>query len=386
MAAVVFSAVVVPVVAGEVERLSDPCPAGSARSPSAQFPSRQYPTLQSAVCGVQDGGLVVVGAGAHKMRATIWGKRVRIHGVGRDLDPSSWPTLHAPLPGWVPPAERALGILTVAVRGSLSVRRLKFVGGDAGIVVHDRAGLANALDVQRARFSRGSRGVLFLSTAGLVVKHTTFAGILHNGVSVYTAGRRCTKKINVENSDFIGIANAAVLIRDCNFISAADGFFHGLALQATEALGGDGLLLINSGPFTLSGLDISGARGFAIAAIGSTAIIQNTVITNTSARPDGHFGDGIVAGALPAPGGPASVEISNTYIYATERAGVSNFGSYAFLQDVTIGAAAINLAGENHLGHSFWFEDGGGNVCFDPLKACQVRSEGLAPPPAIVDP
>ena len=364
----------------EESRVGDPCPAGSATVRIAPVPSRAYPALQAAVCAVRDGGVVFVRSGLSGMRATVWGKRVNLLGAGDDRYPSSWPTLRAPRVDGVVVAERAVGIVTVAARGALSVRRVGFVGGDAGILVHDRDGAANALDVQYSRFAKQSRGILMLSTAGLLVDHATFGSIFHNGISIYVPGE-CTKKIAVKNSDFIGIANVAVLIRDCQYLNAIDGLLLGLALQATSDLGGSGLLLVNSGPFVLDGLSISDAVGFGIAVIGSTAIVQNSSIVNTAERPtDEKFGDGIVAGALPAPFGPASLEVLNTFIYASQRAALSTFGSHLGVTDTTIGPAVFDLAAEDYLGFPYDLVDGGGNGCFDPVRACQADSPGIEAP------
>ncbi|RLB64280.1 MAG: hypothetical protein DRI90_04940, partial [Deltaproteobacteria bacterium] len=120
---------------------------------------------------------------------------------------------------------------------------------------------------------------------------------------------------------------------------------------------------------------------------GSDATIDRTAVLDTLALPDGTVGDGITL--ISRLDSFAAVQLIDSQVARTARAGLSNFGSTLTLQRVHVDCCPIALNGEQDYPYlatlvslPFTFQDWEGNVCGcgPDQAACQVLSSGLAPP------
>jgi hypothetical protein len=379
-------------------RTQDRCePPNGRQAPTVHVSPTTRGALQSAVCSVADHGTVFLGQGVYHEQIVITHKHVTIVGDGHRNDPSAWPQLHADTPATLVPADRAEGTITVGDGASVTLREIRFVGGDAQIKV---IGGAESVDVSNASFEGGWRGVLHTSpSAALDVRFAHFINQQWNGItfSPDLAGTICLRKLNVSHSFFGGQHNVGVLVKNCQpgDIGVGDALVLGLILQDLDlqGQGGGGLLLYNSGPFQFVDVNVSNATTFGIAAIGSSFSLYNSVVQHTLPRPaDGKGGDGIMLVPLgSAPDGRRSeLALTNVEIYNSARASIGNFGSAVTLTNVTMGGAAFCLNGEDWDGFVDDWQSGGGNLCSNdpanqPYGECGVLSSSIAPPELSAD-
>jgi hypothetical protein len=118
---------------------------------------------------------------------------------------------------------------------------------------------------------------------------------------------------------------------------------------------------------------------YGLVVIGSDAIVEDSMISNSAATPDGLFGDGI--GVL-AETAETKAELHRTMVTESARAGLSSFGADVSLEALSLICNDIALDGEPHLGQDFVFVDLGDNLCGCPAATdtCKVVSTGLTPP------
>ncbi len=373
---------------------ADPCGGRTGTAPVlVVLTTRQ--SLQSAVCGVRNNGTVFIVPGVYTQQVRVVRKHVRIVGLGDRRQPSRWPEFRAATP------ERALGRGTVTVgdRGGLTLRRIRFSGGDTQISL---TGAADSLNLSQVQFRGGWDGVVQDSpTASLQISEAGFVGQKNNGVSVNDGlelGYICTKKLFITDSFFWQQANVGILIKNCEPPEVEDGeaLIIGLLLQNLDlqGQGAGGLLVIRSGPFAVANVHIQNAAIFGIAAVGSDLEIHDSEIEETIPRPsDGFFGDGVISMALGSsePGGverQAHVTLDSTHIHNSARAGISVFGSSLSFADTTVSFNGFDLNGEEYGGLPAAFLNLGGNTCGAPPtpSGCVVQSSGMTPPPSLVEP
>jgi hypothetical protein len=159
------------------------------------------------------------------------------------------------------------------------------------------------------------------------------------------------------------------------------------ALAAATGTRGMGLILsvdigapIECGPSeaTLRWSRIEQAHSVGLSVVDSHATAEAILIRRTLPVDDGRFGDGIevLSGDL-----GASLELHDSRIEASARAGVANFGSLVSIGTTQLECNPIHLDGEPFYA-DFAFEDLGGNecACDGASTPCQVVSSSLEPP------
>jgi hypothetical protein len=390
-----LSAVVLLVLLTSVGiRAQDRCePPYGRHAPTVHVSATTRSALQSAVCAVADHGTIFLARGVYHEQIVITHKRVTIVGEGHPNQPEDWPQLRADTPETLVPAERAEGTITVGDGASVTMRQIRFVGGDAQIRV---VGGAQSVDVTNASFEGGWRGVLHTSpSAALDVSFARFVDQQWNGItfSPHLAGMICVRKLHVSHTFFGYQQNVGVLIKNCQpgDIGEGEALVLGLMLQGLDlqGQGGGGLLLYNSGPFHFVDIDVSNAATFGIAAMGSSFSLNKGVIQNTLPRPaDGKGGDGIMLVPLgSAPDGRRSeLGLTNFEIYNSARASIGNFGGAVTFTNITMGGAAFCLNGEDVNGFVDEWQSGGGVLCSndpanEPYDECAVLTSSVTPPP-----
>ena len=125
--------------------------------------------------------------------------------------------------------------------------------------------------------------------------------------------------------------------------------------------------------------------------MGSKMSVKGSDITDAQAV-NGQFGDGIIVMPWTV---PSEVSLENILIDASDRAGLSNFGSIVAFKNVLIKCAAFELNHEivpkDLFGPgippqdilTFTYDDQGGNSCGCPVadSDCHSVSAGLEPSP-----
>jgi len=116
-----------------------------------------------------------------------------------------------------------------------------------------------------------------------------------------------------------------------------------------------------------------------IAVHDSDATLDNSWVLDTKARPDGLFGDGVMASSQ---GTLVTIVATGMRVERSARAGVSAFGGSVSLSDTAIVCYAFALNGSASAGRAFDIQDRGGNTCGCPLAddTCKLTSEALTPP------
>ena len=263
------------------------------------------------------------------------------------------------------------------------LRDLDLSGGDAGIVSRDFGTAAGALLVEDTCLGDTARGIQFEASAELVVKDTVIKGCLWNGISITHA---------LAHWDPVTVWDVVVEDVDNIGVLFVDSF--GIVDDASVSLcQGAGIVGIRSQVIVTDSL-VWWNHAAGIALLESTAYIgDNDVWTTVSIQSgpyEDHFGDGVAMCLCP------SVTLSGNTIRNSERAGVSNFGSYLTVDGNTISCAAFELVGEvvsaSYFGPGhppqdveYTFFEGEPNVCGCPPGSvqCGVQSPDLEPPKPI---
>jgi hypothetical protein len=83
--------------------------------------------------------------------------------------------------------------------------------------------------------------------------------------------------------------------------------------------------------------------------------------------------------------GPATVSIDGSFIDASTRAAISNFGAFVSLGGVRMRCQAFDINGETYDGSAPELEDRGDNLCGCPVadSPCKSVAVGLQAPPPI---
>ncbi len=116
----------------------------------------------------------------------------------------------------------------------------------------------------------------------------------------------------------------------------------------------------------------------------SEVTVEDTIVRDTKALANSLFGDGISARD------DSNVNFARLVVERNARAGIANFGSRAKVLSSTITCNAFDIEGETSDGMPFSYDGSTGWQCSQigaadctTLGECNVRSAGLAPPPAL---
>jgi hypothetical protein len=125
---------------------------------------------------------------------------------------------------------------------------------------------------------------------------------------------------------------------------------------------------------------IENSRDAGVVVIDADLELTSSIVRDTQARADGTFGDGVGAVSYRLPG--SQLDIRDTLIEHSARAGITLFGARAALLGSYLDCNVIDLDGESFTGTASAFADGGANLCGcgSDARTCKVMNAGLAPP------
>ena len=392
-----------------------------------RWPSPEFPTIQSALGALPDGGVVEIAEGEYFVDEPIFitGKRVVIKGAGSGVDlreykdkdcresklddisdyyayvdeiigtgkrskepvtrligPPPQPVFLDRAGNLSLPAQDVEGLLN-CITGDVVVRDIWLSGFDAGIVIKSTRAVNMPSVITDVHISDTGRGILALSSLSsgevgeVTVANTVIRDTLWNGISVVGGEQPTPQKlpkyfvvylsiiINTKNVGFF-YKNAMVSIHDIWIFNCMEG----------------GILGYNSWGYIADSLfTFNNFAGIALYQCPWFYIVDNKISSTDPSPASGKFGDGITL-ALSGWGGAQNITVSDNVVSYSERAGLSNFGSFAALANNKFKCAAFELEGENHMGQNYGFADNGGNGCGcpTPTGSCVVETAGIAPP------
>lgn len=137
------------------------------------------------------------------------------------------------------------------------------------------------------------------------------------------------------------------------------------------------------GTFRRSVVERGHVAGLIVA--GAEVGVSDVVIRDVAPRPEGDFGDGIIASStlVVVPGVfPTTVDVDHASVERNARAGVGSFGATITLSATALACNAVDLDGEIVQGEPFVLEDRGDNVCACDATTvpCRVLSSNFEPP------
>lgn len=384
-----------------------------------EWPSSEYPTLQTAVDALADGGKLLIAPGVFRVPDPVYirGKQIAIEGAGCDELPKGRggkkvTQLVGPSPGRVVEFEAVVGLFNYEDAGG-RLSGVKLSGFDAGIRASDGAAAAprgRSLVVEGTCISDTGRGIAWSASSAFRLENVAIRRVFWNGISASLAAANIQLAPHSIFDIFVqDAANACVAFK--RQIAHVSGVFGGCGpgggiSAESSALTIWNVLVLNSagpginvtGDFSWTDIrnaNISDATGAGIVLQDPwVARIDKSKVFQTFAFfPSGIFGDGIaVLGVSDQADSANLVEVKDTFIGNSARAGISNFGGKVSLEKVTLQCAAFELNGEPLLGHSaVWIDiplsvpGPSSNVCGCPLAtgACVTVAVGLEPPPNI---
>ena len=355
--------------------------ASSAGLAEAEYPG-DFSSMQEAIDALADGGTLRIDGGVHKMEPTfIRGKTVHIKGAGPNCrvpgqrrGRSFGTVLVAPRLDRVTAPEEAQGSWHFVNAGG-SVSDLRIIGGDAGIATRE-TGLNSGqpLTVSNTCISHTVRGIHHKAAAPLAVSDTVIKRVFWNGISISPSiiGVHLTPH-SVQNvwifdpeNVCLYYENTAAAVQDDYLVNCSGG----------------GIMAINSTIWVDETIIINAAKA-GILMSASWGDFYGNIIIGTDMFPKNEpdpgkriLGDGIVAL------NDSTVYILESNIEMTERAAVSNYGSYVAIGDNDFRCQAMDLVGELYDGTNFLFDDLLNNKCGCPFAngPCHMESSSLAPP------
>ena len=148
---------------------------------------------------------------------------------------------------------------------------------------------------------------------------------------------------------------------------------------SNQGFSGQGVAIETFSNANLVDCYIEGAYTSGISAFESNVGVNRTVVRQAQRVPDGPFGDGLLVWADQ---GPAWMDVNDSLIENSDRAGVANFGARVSLRNTSLRCQAFDLDGELD---AFTFEDNGNNSCGCPEASdpCLVVTTGLERPDAV---
>ena len=187
----------------------------------------------------------------------------------------------------------------------------------------------------------------------------------------------------VERADRIGVIASgsdveilAVVVRDIQPNSAGE-FGAGIQVQNDPDTNERAIVLIR-------GSLVERSRNVGVFVFASAAIIEGSVVRQTSAHVDGTLGDGI---AVWTDNLPAEVTITGTVVDSNAGAGLANWGAPVHFTSTLLSCNVVDLQGEVYQDSPFSFPDSHHNICGCPPVAdlCRALSTGSSPPPPLDD-
>jgi hypothetical protein len=341
------------------------------REPQIVVP-RDMATIQEAVDAIPDGGRVIVNEGVYEETVTVDGKMVKIVGEGR-------PQIRGAVPERVVDATEAQGLINYVRGGGGLIQGFNFIGGDAAVKGFDRSAPPGPLVVKDSTIQSSGRGILWgyskLNVESVFITDTLWHGISGNTLELFMTAS------SIDHSIF----GVGIYIKDA-------GLFNPVQITSTSTFANHlgGILAINSFVEVEQGVFFD--NGIAnIRLTGSAMSVKNSIIDGAVPEAGtGKFGDGVVVMPLTV---SSTLEMENTAITDSGRAGISNFGSNVALKDILIQCAAFDLAdqfipkdlfgpGLPPQDLSTTYDDQGGNACGCPVadSRCLAVPAGLAPP------
>jgi hypothetical protein len=214
----------------------------------------------------------------------------------------------------------------------------------------------------------------FAQGSDLEVRHTTFRAPRPGPATGVGVGVALGSTLTLEASLFDENRDSSLLIQESTATVTA-----ALARDA----GGFGALIRHgaSAEIRQSRFDSMAAAGIYV--LGATATLEDLLVVGTLPDPmTGQYGDGIVVGVGLDDGLPGAATISRVAVEASARAGITNFGSFVSLAEVSLACNPIALDGETGAGLDFAFEEAGEVACgcAPEVETCLVQSSMLAPP------
>jgi hypothetical protein len=348
------------------------------------WPSRDYPTIQSAVDALANGGTLNIAEGVHEVNqpVVIQGKRLNIQGKGancKDLTGEERPEqagrhdvrpkgteLVGPIPVRVVSPERTIPHFEYRNAGG-TFTGIRLTGFDAGIVSRDMLGSSMPLKISDSCFAYSVRGVLWKASSALSVSDAVIANMLWNGISISPS--ILSSSLHTIDDVFAWNLNQFCIYVEKAFAVIEDDYlvncdFGGIAAYRSSIWVTD-TTVINA---KVTGIILKESYGD----------LFDNIIIGTDAL-GGAFGDGVVAW------NGSYVIMEENHIFSSERAAVSNFGSYVAMDSNSMACQSFDMDGEPFCGLNFIYDDLGGNVCGCPVPdgVCHVVSSSLQPPPPV---
>jgi hypothetical protein len=232
---------------------------------------------------------------------------------------------------------------------------------------------------------------LFIAGVTGLIEHTTVAGTQADGAGEFgrgvaiqvdpDTGRRSEMTVSssvVAASSDVGFAvhgstvvMQGVVVRDTVAEPATQWWGYGVAAQPQAG---------QLAHVELRGCRVERNRAIGVAVLGSDAIIDRTLVSDTAARDDGVFGDGLSVRLLE--GSTASVTVTGSRVERSARAGIGAFGASVILSATALECNAIDLDREVTDAVDASFDNQGQVVCScdGESRECQVSQAQLAPP------
>jgi hypothetical protein len=152
--------------------------------------------------------------------------------------------------------------------------------------------------------------------------------------------------------------------------------------RATDMKGGRGIDMEVEAQLTLRRTRVERNHEIGVYVSSSNAVLEGVEVIGTLPNGLDEFGDGLLAIHSI---GPATVSIDGSFIDASTRAAISNFGAFVSLGGVRMRCQAFDINGETYDGSAPELEDRGDNLCGCPVadSPCKSVAVGLQAPPPI---
>jgi hypothetical protein len=345
-----------------------------------KWPSNKFRSIQDAINALADGGTLKIAKGVYEIDPIfIRGKTVHIKGSGSSCKMrnskkgkgSLGTVLMAPVKDRVANPDEVVASLHFIDAGG-SVKNLNLVGGDAGIAGRETdLGSSKPLEVNNTCITDAGRGIHWKATAQLTVTDTFLKDIKWNGISISPSKISSIEIMHSVENVFIWAPQ--------NFCIYVENSAAGIANDYLVNCQGGGIAATNS-VIWVDETIILNAKKAGIFLEASYGDLYDNIILGTDADPDtGFMGDGVVAWD------GSTVYMFENNIEITDRAAVSNFGSYVALGDNHFRCQSFDMNGEKYLALDFVYNDLLDNLCGCPIAngPCSMVSSSLEPPPPV---
>ena len=252
-----------------------------------------------------------------------------------------------------------------------------------GFDVYDSADGQRSTLVLKSSVLEKNRGhELFVLGSDATIEATVFRdtrryvdGSFGRGLSLQGSGSKQRASVDVVGSTIDANVELAA------FVSNADVTFDGVLVRGdqTHSSGsGRGLNAQSDGNgkavVSVTGSVLEEHQEAAVAVFGSDVSLAGTLVRGTHPLPDGTLGDGLLVL------GESLVDVADSHIGTSARAGISNFGARVLLGTSSLECNPVQLDGEPMDGDAA-FEDEGGNRCGCDAEeeVCRVLSAELEP-------